>query len=73
MSADSSQSNFPWQRIMELGLGYLRLSPTRFWAMTPKELHAATTGISGGNECSPLTRSGINQLINEFPDEVKNG
>ncbi len=73
MSADSSKSDFPWQRIMELGLGYLRLSPVRFWAMTPKELHAATVGVSGGNECNYLTRSGITELINKYPDEVKNG
>ncbi|WP_349017674.1 phage tail assembly chaperone [Rhizobium sp. 32-5/1] len=28
---------FPWADVLHLGLCLLRLSPTNFWAMTPRE------------------------------------
>lgn len=57
---------------MQLGLGLLGLSPTQFWAMTPKELEAAISGLSGGDAGEPLSRSTLNDLLLQFPDEVKN-
>lgn len=35
---------FPWDGLMGLGLGVLRLPPSAFWAMTPRELMAAAQG-----------------------------
>ena len=32
---------------MAMGLGVLRLAPTAFWAMTPRELQAACEGLFG--------------------------
>jgi len=58
---------------MGLGLGLLCLPPDQFWAMTPKELEAAVAGITGSDTFSALTRSGMNELIRQFPDEVTNG
>ena len=58
---------------MGLGLGFLRLPPEQFWAMTPKELEAAIAGVTGSDAISALTRSGMNELIQQFPDEVTNG
>ncbi len=54
---------------MSLGLGVLRLSPTQFWAMTPRELDAAIRGLMGP-PAAALTpsRSGLDQLMQRFPD-----
>ena len=53
---------FPWRRLMELGLGTLRLSPKDFWAATPREL-AAALGRPGS-----MTRNEFNQLTDQYPD-----
>ncbi len=58
---------------MAMGLGYLRLPPDQFWSMTAKELEAAITGLSGGDVARPLMRSGLEELLLQFPDEVRNG
>ena len=58
---------------MGAGLGHLRIPSAQFWAMTPKELEAAISGLTGGDENLPLTRTGMNELLQRFPDEVKNG
>ncbi len=73
MSAAGPQETFPWRRIMGLGLGLLRLPSAQFWAMTPKELEAAVAGITGSDVFPALSRSGMNELIQQFPDEVTNG
>jgi len=57
---------------MGLGLGHLRLPPNQFWAMTPKELEAAIDAVLG-NAPQPLTRTGMDELIRQFPDEVNDG
>jgi len=58
---------------MEMGLGYLRLPPAQFWAMTPKELETAMSCLSGDEATRPLTRVHMDDLLLQFPDEVKNG
>jgi len=35
------EGRIDWPGLMRLGLGALRLSPERFWSMTPRELAAA--------------------------------
>jgi uncharacterized phage protein (TIGR02216 family) len=54
---------------MAFGLGVLRLSPSEFWATTPRELAAAAEGVFG------KTRGGdapscadVRALMRQFPD-----
>ncbi len=54
---------FPWERLMHLGLGVLRLSPKEFWAATPREIAAA---FGGPAPQSP--RVNIEELMKRYPD-----
>ena len=55
---------------MEIGLGVLRLSPSVFWAMTPRELQAALTGRFGpGGDGDKLSRHDLDLLMRRFPDQ----
>ena len=60
---------------MGFGLGVLRLAPSEFWAMTPRELSAAARGPAA--PAVTLARSGLDALIRRFPDasnmEMKTG
>jgi uncharacterized phage protein (TIGR02216 family) len=51
--------------MMELGLGTLRLSPTEFWAATPREIAAAF----GASPRLMMTRDEFDRLSNRFPDQ----
>jgi len=55
---------FPWRRIMQLGLGVLRLPPADFWRATPRELAAAFWAEAP----QALTRQDFNRLLELFPD-----
>jgi uncharacterized phage protein (TIGR02216 family) len=50
--------SFPWEKLMHLGLGQLRLPPHTFWSMTLKELSAAL-----GRK--PLDVKALRQLMND--------
>lgn len=52
---------------MAAGLGHLRLPPSVFWAMTPRELAAAL----GRRKAKPetLTRDDLQQLRDRYPDQ----
>jgi len=51
---------------MAAGLGSMRLSPSAFWAMTPREFaHAA--GLAGRDAVSP-GRAELAALMLRFPD-----
>ena len=52
---------------MELGLGPLRLAPSEFWRMTPRELAMAIAGRFGV-ALPPLDRAGLDRLMEQFPD-----
>lgn len=52
---------------MTAGLGVLRLSPSAFWAMTPKEL-AAALNMVGGWAHGPLSRAALSALVARYPD-----
>jgi uncharacterized phage protein (TIGR02216 family) len=57
---------------MEAGLGTLRLAPSVFWAMTPRELEAALRGAYGvtqGLEAMP--RGDFAALMALYPDSGK--
>ncbi|MGD9670003.1 MAG: phage tail assembly chaperone [Hyphomicrobiaceae bacterium] len=54
---------------MAAGLGLLRLEPKAFWAMTPRELEAALSGLFGLPSCEgPPTRGDLAGLMLKFPD-----
>lgn len=59
---------FPWKNAMRFGLGVLRLDPAAFWQMTPREL-ASAWGAIVGEGGAPLSRSGLDKLMEQFPDE----
>ena len=52
---------------MRLGMVELRLSPDRFWALTPAEL-MLPAGVDG--EVSALSRTGFADLAASFPDKI---
>jgi len=53
---------------MSIGLGLLRLDPTSFWSMTPRELRAAFGAITERSHVEPPSRSELSQLIQKHPD-----
>jgi uncharacterized phage protein (TIGR02216 family) len=54
---------FPWARLMEAGLGQLRLSPRDFWNATPREIAAAF-----GAWRIPMRRGELDDLMRRYPD-----
>ena len=58
---------FPWRRVMQLGLGLLRLPPRDFWAMTPRELEAALSAYCHA-PAARLERTALEALMMRFPD-----
>ncbi len=60
---------FPWDDVMTLGLGLLRLEPRAFWAMTIAEFSAAARAITGAPpHADPLVRADLTTLMTRFPD-----
>lgn len=57
---------FPWDEMMALGLGRLRLAPRDFWAATPREIAAAFPL----RRRAVLPRGAFEQLLKQFPDET---
>jgi uncharacterized phage protein (TIGR02216 family) len=55
---------FPWARVMQLGLGVLRVPPEMFWRMTLRELVAAF-----GSPQQSLQRGALERLMADWPDE----
>ena len=53
---------------MEAGLGTLRLPPSVFWAMTPRELEAALRGAFGPRAANPMSRGELAALMALYPD-----
>ena len=54
---------------MAFGLGVLRLSPSAFWAASPRELVAAAIGVAGRLPAEPISRGALQSLMAAFPDE----
>ncbi len=64
----------PWRRLMEIGLGMMRLTPEVFWSMTMPEFLAAYDGwleTQGrrASEAAVPTRAEIDAMMARFPDE----
>lgn len=57
-----------WAALMRLGLVELRLSPERFWALTPAELMLMA---GGGGAVASLSRAGFADLAAAFPDGIE--
>jgi len=53
---------------MEAGLGTLRLAPSVFWTMTPRELEAALRGAFGARAPRPMSRTDFAALMALYPD-----
>jgi uncharacterized phage protein (TIGR02216 family) len=62
------QDAFPWDEVMAIGLGVLRLAPHDFWAMTPREFERAI----GKRLPQAPTRRVLDDLMNAFPDRMEN-
>lgn len=60
----AGDTRFPWRRMMELGLGVLRLSPRDFWAATPREIAAAFPA----QHAPTMGRAALDDLMQHFPD-----
>ena len=62
-------SDIAWHELLRLGLSELRLSPDAFWKLTPQELML----MSGrdGQGARVLDRQAMEDLMAQFPDEVK--
>ena len=58
---------FPWDEVMAAGLGVLRLSPSAFWSMTPREFARAAGWLAPAN--ARPDRAGLDQLMQRFPDQ----
>ncbi|MYZ50343.1 rcc01693 family protein [Propylenella binzhouense] len=65
-AAAGGPAAFPWREAMAAGLGTLRLPPSAFWAMTPRELAAALT--PPGTKSAPIGRDDLARLMARFPD-----
>lgn len=72
-AAAGEARRFPWDDVIALGLGLLRLAPRDFWSATPREMahalriHGAGHGIGGA--ASPPERQSVEALMALFPDD----
>ncbi len=53
---------------MRFGLGVLRLSAESFWAMTPRELAAASAPLPRHGAATAMARAQLDSLLAAFPD-----
>ncbi|WP_019172178.1 rcc01693 family protein [Pseudaminobacter salicylatoxidans] len=58
---------FPWDHVMAMGFGLLRLSPETFWAMTPREFERAMSVFTHNGDEAPR-RADLAALMRAFPD-----
>jgi len=58
---------FPWDTVMRVGFGVLRLAPAAFWAMTPREITRALEALYGAGHPAP-NRGDLTRLMAAFPD-----
>lgn len=58
---------FPWADVIEIGLGVMRLAPSSFWALTPREFAVLAKGRGLGRQNRP-GRADLDELIRMFPD-----
>ena len=56
-----------WPALMTFGLGILRLPPSAFWAMTPRELAAAARALHPPAP-PPMDAEALTALRARYPD-----
>lgn len=61
---------FPWDRLMEIGLGVMRLPPERFWQMTLPEISAAARALNP-QAARGIGRDELGALMARYPDQEK--
>ena len=64
-------TGFPWEDAARIGFGYLHLSPTEFWQLTPREL-LMIAKASGQNVPQNLDRHSVETLAKKCPDKDQN-
>lgn len=67
---DEGGGAFPWDAVMAVGLGVLRLAPAEFWRMTPREFASAIAPLLPARPV-PIGRAGLASLMQQFPDEAR--
>ncbi len=69
-----SNDYLPWESMMAIAFGALRLSPKAFWKMTPCEWQAGVRGWKEsrgiGQETLAVGREELNALMLQFPDAI---
>jgi len=64
---------FPWKNAMQFGFGILKLSPSQFWSMTPRELDAAYRANNPSHDFGgKVDRGRLDELMQLFPDKGSN-
>ncbi|MBI1261403.1 MAG: phage tail assembly chaperone [Rhizobiales bacterium] len=63
-----TQATFPWARLMEIGLGVMRLPPERFWQMTLPEISAAARALNP-QAARGIGRGELGDLMARYPDQ----
>lgn len=56
---------FPWRRLMQLGMGELRLPPEQFWRASLREIATAFAGEAR----TAMPRNTFDDLSARFPDQ----
>lgn len=67
-AAAGTPLEFPWDQVMAMGFGLLRLSPHAFWAMTPREFERAASVLTRTGGQAPR-REDMLALMQAFPDK----
>lgn len=69
-AAGGRARQFPWDQLIGMGLGRLRLSPRDFWTMTPRELASVLRGLNAASGAVTAPRRGtLEALMTTFPDK----
>lgn len=58
---------FPWDEAIGFGFAVLRLSPSQFWSMTPRELAFAMMPFRTLPHAP--SRTELDELLRQFPDK----
>lgn len=60
---------FPWDDLIALGLGLLRLAPRDFWSATPHEMAHLLRGLRIDGAGDPPGRRSLDALMTLYPDD----